>query len=408
MARRADHGPWVPDTLPPVRDQFLLDPGLVFLNHGSFGACPDEVFAQYQQWQRELERNPVEFLGRRSAALLRQARSALAGFLGAGPDDLVFVPNATTAVNIVARSLRLRPGDEVLGTDHEYGACDATWQRVCAEQGALYRRATVPLPFDRARFVDQVMAAAGARTRLVFASHITSTTALVFPAAELCAAARARGIATLIDGAHAPGQLALDLDALGADFYTGNAHKWLCAPKGAAFLHARPEHHEQLHASVTSWGYAEAVNGHSGFDAYLGHSVLERRLQWQGTRDISAFLAVPAAIEFQRRHDWPAVRARCHAMAVALMHRVTQRNGLAPIAADGDFAQMVPLPVRADDGDALRRWLFERHRIEVPVTRHGAQHFVRVSVQGYNTEADLQCLETALQALQDEPGDAQP
>lgn len=381
-----------------MRDLFLLDPDLVFLNHGSFGACPRPVFEAHVALQLALERNPVEFLGRRSAGLLRAAREALGEQFGAQADDLVFVPNATTAVNTVARSLHLQPGDEVLATDHEYGACDATWQRVCAGHGAVYRRAEVPLPFDRAAFVEQVLAQAGPRTRVVFASHITSTTALIFPVAELCAAARGRGLLTVIDGAHAPGQIALDLDAVGADFYAGNLHKWLCAPKGAAFLHVRAEHHERLHATVTSWGYAEQVTGHSGFDAYLGRTVLERRLQWQGTRDITAFLAVPAALQFQRAHDWPAVQARCHAMAITLLHRVAARTGLPPIAADTDFAQMVPLAVATDDGDALRRRLFERHRIEVPVTRHGHRHFVRVSVQGYTTAQDLAALEAALRA----------
>lgn len=381
-----------------LRDLFLLDPDLVFLNHGSFGACPAEVLEAQWRWQRELERNPVEFLGRRSAALLREAREALAGFVGARADDLVFVPNATTAVNIVARSLDLRPGDEVLATDHEYGACDATWQRVCAERGAVYRRVELPLPFEREAFAARVLAAAGPRTRLVFASHVTSTTALVFPLAELCAGARARGLLTLVDGAHAPGQVPLDLQALGADFYTGNAHKWLCAPKGSAFLHAQPGQHERLHATVTSWGYAEAVTGHSGFEAYLGHSTLERRMQWQGTRDIAAWLAVPAAIAFHRRPEVAARRAWCHGAAVALMHRVAARQGLAAIGADTDFAQMAPLPMATDDPEALRRRLFERHGIEVPVTSHAGRHFVRVSVQVYNDDTDLQRLEDALAA----------
>jgi isopenicillin-N epimerase len=256
----------------------------------------------------------------------------------------------------------------------------------------------VPLPFEREGFVERVMQAATPRTRIVFASHLSSTTALIFPVAELCRAARERSLPILIDGAHAPGQIDLDLDAIGADFYTGNAHKWLCAPKGAAFLHARPEHHARLHATVTSWGYAEGTGGHAGFDAYLGRSVLERRLQWQGTRDLSAFLAVPAAIGFQRRHDWPAVRRRCHAMAVALMHRVAARHGLPPIGRDDDFAQMVPLPVPHQDAGSLRERLFEQHRIEVPVTQHGGRTFVRVSVQGYNRQADLQGLEDALAA----------
>ena len=383
----------------PMKDLFLLDPGVVFLNHGSFGACPKPVFEALQRHQLALERNPVEFLGRRSGALLRASREALAGYLGARADDLVFVPNATTGVNVVARSFPLQPGDEVLTTDHEYGACEATWERVCAAAGATFRRVEIPLPFDSASFADRMEAALSPRTRLVFVSHLSSTTALVFPLAELCARMRARGVPVLVDGAHAPGQLPLDLDALGADFYTGNCHKWMCAPKGSAFLHVRPEHHAMLQAPVTSWGYvAEGTGGHSGFDAYTGTTVLERRMQWQGTRDLSAWLTVPDALAFLQAHDWDTVRARCHALAVALMHRVAARTGLAPIGADDDFAQMVPLRVPHTDAAALRARLFDHHRIEVPVTQHRDATFVRVSVQGYNDEADLQALERALQA----------
>jgi len=385
-----------------MREHFLLEPGLVFLNHGSFGACPREVFADYQRWQLELECNPVAFLGRRSGALLASARARLAASLGADASDLVFLPNATSGVNTVAQSLRLQPGDEVLATDHEYGACDATWQLVCARAGAVYRRVEIPLPFDAAAFARRMMAAVTARTRVVFASHVTSTTALIFPIAALCQAARERGLTTLVDGAHAPGYVDLNLGSLGADFYTGNCHKWLCAPKGAAFLHARPERQAELHAGVISWGYvAEAsapatLAGHTGFDAYVGRTVLERRLQWQGTRDIAAFLAVPAALDFLAAHDWPRHRVRSHERALALMHRVGARNGLAPIGADSDFGQMVPIPVRCPDPEALRTWLFERHRIEVPVTQHAGQTFVRVSVQAYTSDAELQLLEAAL------------
>lgn len=379
-----------------MKDLFLLDPDVVFLNHGSFGACPREVFEVLLLWQREMERNPVEFLGRRSGALLAQARTALAAHLGAQAQDLVFVPNATTGVNVVARSLNLQPGDEILATDHEYGACDATWQRVCEHTGAVYRKVEIPLPLDRSALTQHMVAAMTPRTRLVFVSHITSATALIFPLAELCAQARARSVLTLIDGAHAPGHIDLHLDSLGADFYTGNCHKWLCAPKGSAFLHARPEHHHTLHATVTSWGYVAGTQGHTGFDAYTGRTVLERRLQWQGTRDIAAWLSVPAALDFQHRHQWHLVRQRCHERAVALMQRTADRFGLPPIGEPQDFGQMVPLPVPHQDAAALRDRLFEQHRIEVPVTQHAGRTFVRVSVQGYNSEADLQTLESAL------------
>lgn len=381
-----------------MREHFLLDPDIVFLNHGSYGACPQPVLQALQHWQQEMERNPVAFLGRRSAALLRHARERLAGFVGAQAEHLVFVPNATTGVNIVARSLHLHPGDEVLGTSLEYGACDATWQVVCAAHGAQYRQAPIALPLQRDAFVDQVMEHVTPRTRLVYVSHIASTTALVLPVAELVAAAHARGLPVLVDGAHAPGQVDLDLDALGADYYTGNGHKWLCGPKGTAFLHARPEHHERLHATVTSWGYVAGSGGHTGFDAYLGRSTFERRLQWQGTRDLSGCLALEAAIDFHREHLGPAVRTRCHELAMALMHELAGHFGLQVIGADDDFAQMAPLPVPPCDAEALRARLFDQHRIEVPVTQHDGRCFVRVSVQGYNTRAELERLAEVLRA----------
>ena len=237
---------------------FLLDPGVTFLNHGSYGACPAPVFARYQELQRELERNPVEFLARRFDELTAGSRAALAVFLGARPDDLVFVPNATAGLNAVIRSLRLEPGDEVLTTRHEYGAVTRTWEFMGAK--LVYAEP------------DELVHAIGPRTRAVSVSHITSPTALVLPVAEICAAARAAGALAIVDGAHAPGQLPLDLDALGADVYAGNCHKWLCAPKGAGFLWARPEHQRWIEPLVISWGY--------GADRTFAD-----RHGWQGTRD---------------------------------------------------------------------------------------------------------------------------
>lgn len=387
-----------------MRDQFLLDPDLIFLNHGSYGACPREVFERFQAWQLEMERNPVVFLGRRSAALLREARERLAHYLGARADDLVFVNNATTGVNIVARSLPLAPGDEVLTTDLDYGACIATVARLCEASGAALKVAQIPLPLSEESFLAAMRAAITPRTRLLLISHVTSTTALRLPIEGLITTARECGVPSLIDGAHAPGQIDLELDALGADYYTGNCHKWMCAPKSAAFLHARPEHHAKLHAPVTSWGYLageSSAGGHTGFDAYTGRTLLERRMQWQGTRDIASFLSVPAAIDWWARHDPTAQRARCHAMAMALMQRQCRRWGTTPIANERFFAQMapIPVPVPAAQAEALRHALFERFNIEVPVTQHRGQVFVRVAVQAYTREAELQALEAALEEL---------
>ncbi len=326
-----------------MRDLFLLDPDITFLNHGSFGACPRPVFEEYQRWQRELERQPVEFLGRRFNDLMRQARSALGDFVGADADDLVYVTNATVGLNIVARSLDLRPGDEVLSTDHEYGALDRTWRFLCAKRGAKYIRQPVPVPIDAQRaaeVIEAVWSGVTDRTRVLFISHITSPTAITFPIKPLIDRARERGIVTIVDGAHAPGQIDLNLRELGADFYSGNLHKWLMSPKGSAFLYARKEMQHLVEPLVVSWGWEAEKPGPSRF-------VDEQ--EWTGTRDIAAFLSVPAAIQFQREYDWPRVRGECHELVRYARQRVSALTGLPPLTPDepGWFAQMSALPLAA-------------------------------------------------------------
>lgn len=240
---------------PGLREQFLLRPDVVFLNHGSFGACPKPVFEAYQYWLREMEAQPVEFF-RRSTEHLAEARRVLGASVGAHADDLVFVPNATTGLNIVAKSLRLDPGDEILTTDHEYGALDRTWRFYCERWGARYLRARIPVPVEsQQQIVDVVWSQVTPRTRVLFLSHITAPTALIMPVEELVRRARAADILTVIDGAHAPGQIPLNMAAIGADFYSGNCHKWMCAPKGSAFLYARREVQPLLEPLVVSWGW---------------------------------------------------------------------------------------------------------------------------------------------------------
>jgi isopenicillin-N epimerase len=369
-----------------LRDDFLLDPSVTFLNHGSFGACPRAVFERYQEWQLELERQPVLFLERRLEELLAEARGALGPYVGADPDDLVFVPNATAGVNVAARSLGLRPGDEVLSTDLEYGALDLTWEHVCAELGASYARAPIRLPVTSLdEIVDTVWSAVGPRTRVLYLSHYTSATAMTFPVDDLCRRAREAGIRTVIDGAHVPGHIPLDLPVLDADFYAGNCHKWLCAPKGAGFLYVRRELQEGIHPLVVSWGY-------EGDDP----TFLSRHEQ-QGTRDPSAYLTVPAAIEWQLEHDWDSVRNRCHELA----RRARTELGLEPLTPDlpDFFGQMVTLRLPPDAPEDLRERLYDDHRIEIPVVEHGADRLIRASFQGYNDAGDLERLETALDEL---------
>lgn len=382
-----------------MKSLFMLDPDLVFLNHGSFGACPKPVFETYQQWQRELERNPVNFLARRSGELLAEAKGHLARYLGIASDDLVFLTNATSGVNIVARSLPLKKGDEILTTDHEYGACSNTWNYVCQHTGARYLQIPVPLPFRSEDFADLIWSGVTDRTRVIFLSHITANTALIFPVSELCRRARSAGILTLIDGAHAPGHIQLNLARLGADFYTGNCHKWLCAPKGSAFLYARSEHHTLLDAPVISWGYCPEETWRTGYEAFSGRTQLERKFQWQGTRDIAAMLSVPAAIEFQAKHNWELVSQDCHDLAVQTLHEICNITGFPPISRDDDFGQMVAIPVPPINLDKLEEDLLQLYKIEIPVTGYRNWLFVRLSVQAYNTVGNMDKLIEAIRYI---------
>lgn len=389
---------------PQLASQFLLRPDVVFLNHGSFGACPRPVFERYQAWQRELEAEPVEFLGRRFATLMLDARQQLGQYLGCSADELLFVPNATTGLNLVARSLQLEPGDEVLTADHEYGALDRTWRYVCHERGARYVRQTLPLPLESSeQVVDALWAGVGPRTRVLFLSHITSPTALILPVAELVHRARAAGILTVIDGAHAPGQLDLDLTQLGADYYSGNCHKWLCAPKGSAFLYARREMQAQLRPLVVSWGWNRTEASDRG--EWLAPAGLVAEQEWQGTRDVSAYLSVPSAIQFQAEHNWPRVRRDCHELLREARRRMTELSGLAPLCPDSPewFVQMAACPIPPCDGPRLQQALLDRFRVEVPITENNGRQYVRVSVQAYNKAPDIDTLLRALEQLLGEP-----
>lgn len=377
-----------------LRELFLLDPQVVFLNHGSFGATPRPVFDAYQNWQRELERQPVEFLWRRYHPLMRAARAVLAGFVGTAENNVVYVTNATIGLNAVARSLRLGPDDEVLASDHEYGALDRTWRFLSREKGFAYRRCHIPLPLsDGKSFVDTLWASVTPRTRVIFLSQITSPTAVIFPVADVCARARREGILTVIDGAHVPGQVPLCLDELGADFWAGNLHKWLMAPKGAGFLYARPEVQSLLTPLVVSWGYEPECPGVSPFiDHY----------EWTGTRDPSAFLAVPEAIRFLREHRWDEVQETCFRLATTAQSRICALTGLAPLHLPGarTYRQMVAVPLPAGtDLASLKERLYEKFRIEVPLTTWNGVKLVRVSVQGYNTAQDIEALVEALRVL---------
>lgn len=387
-----------------LRSQFLLDPRIAYLNHGAFGACARPVFERYQVWQRELETQPTEFMGRRFGDLMHAARQRLAAFLGVSPDHVIFLPNATTGMNLVARSLALAPGDQVLSTDHEYGAVDRLWRFVCAQRGAttLNRPIGVPLHSPE-QMVNLFWEGVTERTRVISISHVTSPTALIFPVQDICRRARAAGLLSVVDGAHAPGQIPLDVEAIDADFYIGTCHKWMCAPKGAGFLYARPEVQALLQPLIVSWGWDEPELGLPPAAIATGLHVggaqrFVRHHEWQGTRDISAYLSVAAAIDFMQANDWLRVQATCHALAADARARLLGLTGLPPFSPDSPewYAQMVAVSLPACDVEEVKRRLIREYQVEVPVSLWNGSPVLRVSVAAYNTTDDIDRLLAAL------------
>jgi isopenicillin-N epimerase len=386
----------------PNKKYFLLDPQVVFLNHGSFGACPRPVFAAYQAWQRLLEQQPVQFFGRDYTRYDQQARQVLGEELNADPANLVFVTNATYGVNVVAHSLsshpdqRLKPGDEILTTDHEYGACNQAWEYACRQTGARYIRQPIALPVSSPEEVaERFWQGVTPRTRVIYLSHITSPTALRFPVEALCRRARQAGILTMIDGAHAPGQIPLDLQEIDADFYTGNCHKWMMSPKGAGFLYAAPAAQRLVEPLVVGWGW-------NPDPAQVQDPLYFSYLHWTGTADPAASLSVPAAIQFAHDHDWESVRQGCHALLRQTIQRLYELTGLPPAyPLDSAFYRQMgiaPLPSEID-AVAWRKRLYADFHIEIPLIEWQGQKFLRISAQGYNTPKDLDTLVKAVKAL---------
>ncbi len=395
---------------------WALDPNVIFLNHGSFGACPKAVLAVQADLRAELEENPVAFLGRMLEDRLDDARVRLAAFLGADPEDLAFVPNATAGVASVLRSLRFAPGDEILTTDHEYNAALNMARFAAARDGARVVLARMPLPTSGPdEIVERVLAAVGSRSRLVVVSHVTSPTALVLPVERLVATLEGRGIPVLVDGAHGPGMLPLDLASLGASFYTGNLHKWVCAPKGAAFLHVRRDRQAAIRPLAIS---------HGANDPRAGRSTFRKEFDWTGTVDPTPFLAAPAALDAvggMVAGGWPAVMARNAEVAAVARRSLASAAGrpvLAPEAMLGSMAAIELPPDRgfADreppDPDPLQARLLMDAAIEValhpwprdPLPGEHRRRLLRVSAHLHNDPAEYDYLAAALRALLAEEG----
>lgn len=379
------------------RTLFPLDSAIAFLNHGSFGACPLAVLEARNKLQLRLEREPVDFLVRQGPALFKQAREEMAEFVGAGSDELVFVTNATTGVNILLRSLPLDPGDEVLSLDHEYGACDRAWEAEVKRRSIVLRKESLGLPRpDDATIVTQVEAAIGSRTRVLYLSHITSPTALQLPLEQLARLGKKYGLFVMVDGAHGPGHVPLALHALGVDAYAGNAHKWLMGPKGTGFLYLREEHHGWIEPLVTSWGSLE----------HNGGSRLVSELEWAGTFDPTGVLSLATALRFRREQEWDAACAERRGELKTWLANLCARRGWTPLDPEESRLQMAAFRLPDLDEDRLHKRLYLEYGVEVPVHRFRNWSLLRVSYQPYNDRKELQWLGKALELLL--PGDTVP
>jgi len=376
-----------------LKQQFLLRDDITYLNFGSFGACPKPVFEKYQQFQLELEQEPVQFITVNGLKYLETAREALGTYLHCHKDDLVYVTNPSYAVNAVAKSFDLKAGDEILTTNLEYGACDKAWEYYCKQTGAVYVKQHITLPIQsKEEFVAEFFKGVSNNTKLVFISHITSTTGLRLPVEEICAAAKEKGILTFVDGAHAPGQIPLNLMDSPFDMYTGACHKWMMTPKGSSFLYVKKELQHMVDPLVVSWGYDALFPSHSTFLDYH---------QMNGSRDYSAFLTIPAAIQFMAEHDWPQVAADCRKLVqqnAAPFCELLDANPLAPIN-DDFILQLLSAEIKAPEPEKLYRHFFGNYKIEIPVMRHGDKVYLRYSINAFNSQQDLDTLFAAIKEI---------
>lgn len=386
--------------------QWLLDPNVVFLNHGSFGSCPRVVLEFQREVRERLERQPVRFFVRELEGLWDEARGVLAGFLGADTDDLVFVPNATSGVNAVLRSLRFEPGDELLVTSHEYNACRNALDFAAGQGSARVVVAEVPFPLgNEEEVIQRILERVTARTRLALLDHVTSQTGLVLPMQRIVRELASRGVDTLIDGAHAPGMVPLNLRDIGAAYYTGNCHKWLCAPKGAAFLCVRRDRQERIRPLVISHGANSPRTDRSRFLIEFG---------WMGTGDPSAWLSVPEALRFMGSllpGGWLEVMRRNRELALAARKVLCKTLSVEPPCPDEFIGSLVSLPLRDAIAptpsksplylDPLQDKLLNEHGIEVPIIPWPAppKQLLRISAQLYNSLPQYERLAGALQAL---------
>ena len=375
-----------------MRDLFLIDPKVTYLNHGSYGACPKSVFLDYQNFQKKLEKQPVQFMTKYFWEDLKITRDTLGDFIKCDGDDILLFPNPTTAINNIIENLDIAEGDEILTTQHEYGALIRAWNRLSIRKSFSFIQQKIDLPLgSKETFIDQFCAGINERTKIIFISHITSQTALIFPVEEICKIAKSKGIVTIIDGAHAPGHIDLDITQIGCDYYTGACHKWMCAPKGSSFLYVAKNFQKGMSPQIMSWG-------EKGDDP--GPSQFLMDFQWQGTKDMSAFLAIPSAIRFLQENKWKEKSVISKNLISHLAGRLKDILGTESLFKNKNWiGQMISHPLPLDSPVNLKDMLWNDFKIEVPIFDWGKRNFIRVSAHFYNDQKDMDHLIKALKDI---------
>ena len=374
-----------------MKKHFLLDPNITFLNHGSFGACPKVVFDNYQYWQRELERQPVKFFTKVLYEKLEYSRKKLSNFIGCDHDELIFFQNPTTAVSNIICNLNLQPEDEVLMSSHEYGALIRSWVEWGVKKNIKIIQQEVKLPLtNESEFIESIWRGVTPKTKVIFLSHITSATGLIFPVEKIISMAKQKKIMTIIDGAHVPAHIPLNIHKINCDFYAGALHKWLCGPKGASFLYVKKEHQPWVKPLIYSWGK-------EGDDP--GPSEFLQDFQWQGTRDMAAFLSIPSAIEFYHGYLEKNLKL-CRKNIKYAFKNLELTLKTEPISNGGNWiAQMVSHPLPKSVPLDLKEILYNKHKIEIPIFIWRNRMFIRISMQVYNEKKEIDLLLSALSGI---------
>ena len=374
------------------KSKFMLDPKIVYLNHGSFGACPKNIFDSLIKYQKLLEFEPVKHLAHDVFEYLEKSRESLGNYINCNKDDVVFSPNPSTALNTVIRSLDLNDGDEILTTNHEYGALDKTWKYICKKTGAKYIQKIIPLPLEsKEDFINNFAEGITKKTKVIFLSHITSPTALIFPVKEICKIAREKNILSIIDGAHAPAQINLDISDINPDIYVGACHKWMCSPKGVSFLYSKKEYQKKIDPLIISWGYEPEKTNNNQFIDYH---------QWQGTRDMSAFLTIPETINFLEKNNWKEVTKKCSKINLWAKKEINSLLNEEELSTDEFNGQMCSFYYKSKkDLNDFNIKFYLKYKIQLPFIEWNDKTLFRISIQAYNSKNDINVLLNALDDL---------